>query len=440
MPSKDSPYHKVLNYTGGELMVGGPAGTAKTHHCVLKAHKMACMYPGSVGVFVRKVKETIKRTITPTYYDVLGYNPMLSSGFVKGYGGTQPSEFHYRNGSLIFCIGLNDPKQLDSLQTDWFYVNQAEELEADDWEILTIRNRGIKMPYRIVYGDCNPSYPTHFLCPYQDNEERKTSIDYVPTLHIHNPLLAHPDGSWKPMGVEYVEGRLQNLTGTNYDRYYLGDWVFNEGAVYEIAPENIIDKMPDLSNCDLYRACDWGQTHPSVCLWIAEHRETKDVYVYREWRKTHSDILEMGNAIKKYSEGESIISTIIDHDENRQILLKRECKIKSKFAYKSPNSIMDGIFLIQRALRNAVEGKPGGLYIFDKLLIPGVDNNPLVAKNPKDLIREMQKLQFDPVKDKPIKEFDDASDALRYWFLYKATRKPKRDMVMTSFEFGQEAA
>ena len=102
------------------------------------------MYPGSVGVFVRKVKESIKRTIVPTYYDVLGYNPMTNPGFVKGYGNTQPTEFHYQNGSIIFPIGLNDPKQLDSLQTDWFFVNQANELDESDWEILKTRNRGME--------------------------------------------------------------------------------------------------------------------------------------------------------------------------------------------------------------------------------------------------------------------------------------------------------
>ena len=48
-PDKLSPYHQVLNFTGSEMMVGGAAGTAKTHHCVLKAHKLACMYPGSTG-------------------------------------------------------------------------------------------------------------------------------------------------------------------------------------------------------------------------------------------------------------------------------------------------------------------------------------------------------------------------------------------------------
>ena len=105
-PDKSSPYYQALNFAGGEMMVGGGAGTAKTHHCVMKAHKLACMYPGSVGVFVRKVKESIKRTIIPTYYDVLGYNPQTNPGFVRGYGNTQPTEFHYRQRQSYFPRGF----------------------------------------------------------------------------------------------------------------------------------------------------------------------------------------------------------------------------------------------------------------------------------------------------------------------------------------------
>ena len=29
----------------------------------------------------------------------------------------------------------------------------------------------MKMDYRILFGDCNPSFPEHFLCNYDDNDE-----------------------------------------------------------------------------------------------------------------------------------------------------------------------------------------------------------------------------------------------------------------------------
>lgn len=53
-PDKLSPYYQVLNSTAPEMMVGGAAGTAKTHHCVLKGHNwLACIPAVSVCLFGR---------------------------------------------------------------------------------------------------------------------------------------------------------------------------------------------------------------------------------------------------------------------------------------------------------------------------------------------------------------------------------------------------
>ena len=162
-PGPDSPYYPVLKYRGernrvGEMMIGGPAGTGKTHIGVMYGYKLACNYPGSVGVFVRKVKESIKRTIVPTFQEVLGYDPMerREENFVLGFGGIHPQKYVCRNGSEIYMLGLADPKQFDSLQVDWMFINQAEETDEEEWQILTARTRGRRMPFRVVYGDCNP--------------------------------------------------------------------------------------------------------------------------------------------------------------------------------------------------------------------------------------------------------------------------------------------
>jgi hypothetical protein len=337
-PDKLSPYHQVLNFTGSEMMVGGAAGTAKTHHCVLKAHKLACMYPGSVGVFVRKVKESIKRTIVPTYYDVLGYNPMTNPGFVKGFGNTQPTEFHYQNGSLIFPVGLNDPKQLDSLQTDWFYVNQAEELDEGDWEILTTRNRGIKMDFRITFGDCNPSFPEHFLCPYDDNDNRRKEIVYVPTQHTDNPLF-YRQGEWTDFGIEYVHGTLQRLTGLNYDRYYLSKWVFGEGAVFESfdRKKHISDKQwrkGDFgSEWKWYRGIDYGSTAPKVCqLWAVKDRE--EYRLVSEIYKTQLEAGDFYDMLMSMTADWVDLSkpkwTSADHDGEATLVLEKKEKSEKK--------------------------------------------------------------------------------------------------------------
>ena len=214
------------------MMIGGPAGTGKTHICVMYGHKLACNYPGSVGVFIRKVKESIKRTIVPTYEEVLGYDPQekRDENFVLGFGGIHPQEYHYRNGSEIYNIGMADPKQLDSLQVDWMMINQAEELDEDDWEIITARTRGRRMPFRVVFGDCNPVEPEHFLCPYDDNENRRDGVYYIPTRHEDNPILVDPITKARTaFGEEYI-GTLDRMTGLNLRPVSIGFMEITRGC------------------------------------------------------------------------------------------------------------------------------------------------------------------------------------------------------------------
>ena len=175
-------------------------------------------------------------------------------------------------------------------------MNQAEELDESDWEVLKIRNRGIKMDYRIVFGDCNPSFPEHFLCPYDDNDNRRTDVAYVPTQHTDNPRF-YRGGEWTADGIEYVHNALESLSGLNYDRYKLGKWVFGEGAVFQdfdrkkhISP--VQWRKGDFgSEWKWYRSIDYGSTSPKVCqLWAVKDREE-----YRLVSEIYKTQLEAGD-------------------------------------------------------------------------------------------------------------------------------------------------
>ena len=435
-PGPDSPYYRVLKYAGevgrvGEMMIGGPAGTGKTHIAVMYGHGLACSYPGSVGVFIRKVKESIKRTITPTYNEVLGYNPMdrRDENFVLGFGGIHPQEYHYRNGSIIYNIGMADPKQLDSLQVDWMMINQAEELDEDDWEICTARTRGRKMPFRVVYGDCNPVEPEHYLCPYESNENRREGVFYVPTVHEDNPILVDPITKQKtPFGEEYI-GTLDRMTGLQHDRYRLGLWKSPEGAIFHIEKCHIIPKLPwerkledphyePITDFTFFRAMDFGM-HPSpnVCIWIAEHNDTDDMIVCQEWRRTRKDTIKMAKAVREFDFVE-IDSTDIDNDENIESIL-REYGIHTMRAKKGDGSVQAGLDLMSARLDRTKNGQDGGLYFYSNLEL-GRDPFLEEKKRPTNIITEAKLLVWDleSTKSKPVGERH-AIDALRYRLLRK---------------------
>ena len=417
-PEPDNPHHTTLTYRGEEFVAMGPAGTGKTDACLMRAHKNACLYPNSVGVFVRDTKESIKSTIIPSYYNILGYNPMNEPSFVKGYGGTRPDFFRYANGSEIYCLGMQEPKAFDSTQWDWIYVNQIEDLLEDEFEILTARCRGENMPYNTVFGCANPSVPDHWLAP--ENEKRRASVDYVETLHKHNPRYWR-NGGYTEHGDRYVE-KLQRMTGLRYQRYYLGLWVGAEGMVYDIPKETYTLKrgeLPDIRDWIHYRVIDFGYVleHPFVCLWIAKHPDKEYAVIHKEYRYTHRTVQEHIPVIEALSEGLNITETIADHDAEDRATLERG-GIQTTAAKKA---VRPGIDLTHEVLSN------GKLKIYEGLR-DGVRKDERMQESNKcvdSLFEEHAGYRYRPenkktgnpkIDDVPYKQLgkDDACDCERY--------------------------
>lgn len=333
LPNKGSTYYDLLNSKQEEFIAAGPANTGKTHMTVQYGHKLACLYPKTKGVFVRKTKESVKKTIIPTYYDVLGYNPTIDQGYVKGYGGINPQLFRYSNGSEVIIMGFSDPKEFDSLQADWIYVNQAEDLEEGDWEILTARCRLDNMGFNVVYGDCNPSYPEHWLSPI--NDHRRESVHLYPTFHTDNPTL-YRDRKYITEKGEREIAKLQRMKGVRYQRYYEGLWVFQEGAVFQSFDRQRHVSKVQWEKSDFgpewkwYRSIDFGANNPKVCqLWAV--RDRKEYRLVQEIYKTKLLPTEFYDEIitltKKWTD--KIEFTTADHDGDANLILE-DCERRKK--------------------------------------------------------------------------------------------------------------
>ncbi len=396
--------------------------------------------PGLKVIISRLEYATIAESLIPTlekhvlYYGIEDEvnNPWHLRGTKH-----RPEKMIFPNGSEIHFTGLLDPEKLKGKEPALFWLNEATRIK--DIEPFTIVSGSQVagrsgawflngMPFSQIIMDTNPDSKGHWLWrlfhPDEDDEDlqglelsRKEWLWYQ--LH-DNPAYTDDGINRNKLGdIAYEELLESHPPGVFRDRYVFGLWVAAEGAVYGITDANILTSMPDLSNCRFFRACDWGQKHPSVCLWIAEHKITKDVYVFREWRRTHSDIDVMSNEIKAYTD-EKVQATVIDNDENRQKLMRKH-GIPAVLAYKGAGSVMDRILLVNAALRRAQEGKPGGLYIL-KGSVCNRDPNPTVDRSRNSLVKEMQNLQFMDTGDRPEKEHDDASDALGYWYLWRSRK------------------
>jgi phage terminase large subunit len=83
-----------------------------------------------------------------------------------------------------------------------------------------------------LIGECNPGPPSHWILRRKD--EFPEDVDFVKLTHKDNPTLWDAvAGEWTEQGKKSIR-RLQSLTGIDYQRLYLGEWVSAEGTVYDL--------------------------------------------------------------------------------------------------------------------------------------------------------------------------------------------------------------
>lgn len=274
----------LFEHRDKEVLLSGPAGTGKTVAALWKLHLAALKYPGMRALMARKVGTALAASALVSFQQhVLG-----SGNFgVKFFGGSKikPGQFEYPNGSVIVVGGMDNPDKIMSSEYDICYVNEATELDEADWESITSRLRFGRMPYQQVFGDCNPSYPSHWL------KRRCTAGKTVelPSKHEDNPRY-HDGVTWTADGLDYLD-TLDALSGHRYQRLRLGKWVAAEGLVYPAFNPDQIQTV-DCSGWATVLGLDLGTRNPT-CILTVRHSGDR-IHIEREFyrRGLGSDEIE----------------------------------------------------------------------------------------------------------------------------------------------------
>lgn len=211
-----------------EFILSGPYETGKTFAALYLLDALMREYPGARAAIVRKVRADMDSTVMETWRGVVALH-----GGVEVYGGERPEHYTYTNGSKVFVGGLDKPGKTLSGERDFIYVNQAEELEQEDWEVLSTRTTGRSgraidgdgVPIGLLFGDCNPGPPGHWILS-------RAALRLLTTTHKDNPTLYNADGSLTPRGKQTM-GKLDALTGHQRSRGRDGLWVAATGLVYD---------------------------------------------------------------------------------------------------------------------------------------------------------------------------------------------------------------
>ncbi len=198
-------------------------------------------------------------------------NRVIPPGHPSKFGAQREnrSSYHLPNGSEIALGGLDHPDRFMSSEYDMIVVGEATELTLEDWEKLISRLRHGVMPWQQIIGDCNPSYPSHWL--YARTVAGKCLL-FV-SRHEDNPMLWQA-GKWTAAGEQY-RSTLSALSGVRRKRLLEGLWAAADGLVYPEFAGIVRAASGSLSSpaVRVAGAIDWGWTDPTAVLVGAESQD-----------------------------------------------------------------------------------------------------------------------------------------------------------------------
>lgn len=395
--------------TDHEWLLAGPAETGKTWAALWRLDGLLASTPGAQAALVRKVAADIGPTVLVTYRRILERS---GSGAVA-YGGNAPLWFDYPNRSRLYIGGMDRPGKVLSGERDWIVVNQAEELQLEDWETLSTRctGRGAVTATPMLFGDCNPGPPTHWILG-------RPALKLLHSRHEDNPTL------FDAAGVVTDQGRrslavLDALTGVRRERLRFGRWVAAEGVVYEQWDRRVhlVDRFEIPAEWRRIRVVDFGYTNPFVCQWWAIDPDGR-MYLYREIYMTKRLVEDHARQVMALSQGERIEATVADHDAEDRATLERH-GVRTVPALKA---ISVGIQTVQARLKVAGDGRPRLVMLRDSLV--ECDDSLVAAHKPTCTPQEMEGYSWPrgadgrPIKEVPVDVDNHGADGTRYAAMY----------------------
>ena len=258
---------------------GGGLGNGKTSSGVGKAFYLSTAFPRNRGYIGRWDGKELTQTTMSEFFNAVPASMFethnKSMGYLKfkrAYGG---SEIYYGD--------LKEARGLKNINLGWFWVDQAEEIDDERWNLLVSRLR----KQTVMYGPNNQPLrradgsvliaPTYGIATF--NPEGTASYLY---------RFFHPDSPEKADGYklyqattfdgmaagfttkEYVDDMLKIFPEQARRRYLDGSWEVFEGRVFPqfTREQHVIPPMRPDPNWTYYVSIDHGLSNPtSIGVW-----------------------------------------------------------------------------------------------------------------------------------------------------------------------------
>jgi len=351
----------------------GGTRSGKTYNILLWIIFAYCQKnEGKMITIVRKSFPAVRGTVMRDFFQILRDHNM----YTEDVHAKTSSEYKIGTNTVEF-ISLDQPQKIRGRKRDLLFVNEANELNFEDWQQLIFRTG------EQIIVDYNPSDEFHWI---YDKVLTRNDCSFYKTTYKDNPFLPQPI-------VEEIE-RLKE-TDENYWRIYgLGERGQSRSLVFSFST---VPNIPETAKLISY-GLDFGFSNDPTAM-VATYMQDQNIYVneliYRTGM-TNQDIAHEFDRLKLDRRDE----VYADSAEPKSIeeIHRMGWNVKPT----SKGAINQGIDMLRRYKLHITESS-------------------------SNVIKEMRNYKYIEDKNgdltnKPIDKFNHACDALRYSVINKLSR------------------
>jgi len=288
-----------------------------------------------------------------------------------------------KDGGKVFIRSADQPLGIEGMTIDWGWLDEYGQASRLAWTVCKTRTSttgGRLMvtttPYALnwLYEDCYK--------PWKSGDDPR--IDFYSWNSITNPHFKK----------EHYEAEQKALSKEEFGRRYEGQFTRMAGLVYQDFTPDLISDWKKIEPVEAFAGVDFGYTHPAAVIVVLKDKDDH-YWVTDEFYESGKDINELRDVCQLYKKKYGFNIWYPDPSRPDSILLMKRGGLACR------DSIRDVAFGIDR-VRQLFRQKR--LHIF---------------KTCTNLIDELETYHYDEnvekgIKEEPVKEKDDACDALRY--------------------------
>jgi phage terminase large subunit len=327
---------------------------------------------GKTITICRKTFPAVRSTSMRDFFEILKEYNIYRDEFHN-----KSSSEYFLNGNRFEFISLDQPQKIRGRKRDLLFINEANELNFEDWQQLIFRTS------EKIILDFNPSEEFHWI---YDKVLTRDDVEFYQTTYLDNPFLTENI-------ISEIE-RLKDIDENYWRVYGLGERGASQSLIFRF--KTVVNIPPGAKF--IGRGLDFGYSNDPTTL-IETYIEGDDMYCREVIYRTGMTNQDIGNQFKAL--GLDRRDEIwCDSSEPKSIEEIHRMGWNTKPTYKGAINL--GIDMIRRYRLH-------------------------VTEDSTNMIKELRNYKYiedknGNITNKPVDAFNHALDALRYSIVNKLGR------------------